>query len=251
MGGQETAVMMLAWFVGAFVNGVTGLGSAMVALPLLSLAIVSKDMIVVSAICGMLVAFAALAIYWKAFDFREDRLFWGFYALGAPFGLLTLKTVDIHILQFLLGLVTLFYVLWRVVQTARKVPMRVCRKPRQAAVFFGWLSGFFLGAISVGGPPTILYADVLGLDKDRARGLFVGGAFIHLILFPGFLLNGLVTSSVLLKTAYVLPALVLGLLIAYPVGKHINQKMFTLGLLLLLAVAAASLLVRSMAYYLQ
>jgi len=103
VGGQETAVMMLAWFVGAFVNGVTGLGSAMVALPLLSLVIVSKDMIVVSAICGMLVAFAALAIYWKVFDFREDRLFWGCYALGAPFGLLTLKTVDIHILQLLLG----------------------------------------------------------------------------------------------------------------------------------------------------
>ena len=53
-GSMDFATMVIAgaWFIGAFVNGLSGMGGAIISLPLISLVISSKSVIVISVMTG-------------------------------------------------------------------------------------------------------------------------------------------------------------------------------------------------------
>ncbi len=73
---NDILIISAAWFIGAFINGLTGMGGALIALPLISLFASSKDAIVVSMISGFLVGLMSLLLYWRYINIKEVLGFW-------------------------------------------------------------------------------------------------------------------------------------------------------------------------------
>ena len=96
-----TLVAAASWFVGAFVNGLTGMGGALISLPIISMFSPSKEVIVISTIAGMQVATMAFILYFRHIRLRESIGFWIASLPGIPCGVMVLRFVDIEMLQLL------------------------------------------------------------------------------------------------------------------------------------------------------
>ena len=245
----EMGIVMGAWFLGAFVNVVSGLGCSLLAVPIIAVFLDSKELVVVSSLNGFLVGTLTFFLYWRKIDIRKDALFWTCYVLGAPFGVWALMALGMPMLQLFLGFLLFSYVVWRVRGMFCGQSMLRMNLPSWSAAVFGGAGGFAMGAVSVGGPPLILYADLKGFEKDRARGFFACGPLCFVYMLPAMFIHGLINTEVLMKVAYTLPAMFLGMVVAWPVAKRINQVWFNRGMIFLMGIAAVSLLVKSCLYY--
>ena len=245
----EMGIVMGAWFLGAFVNVVSGLGCALLAVPIIAVFLDSKELVVVSSLNGFLVGTLTFFLYWRKINIRKDALFWVSYVLGAPLGVWALTKLGMPMLQLFLGVLLFSYVAWRVRGMLCGQRALGVNLPAWSAAAFGGAGGFAMGSVSVGGPPLILYADLRGFEKDRARGFFACGPLCFVYTLPAMCHNGLINADVLMKTAYTLPAMFLGMVVAWPVAKRINQVWFNRGMIFLMGIAAISLLIKSFLYY--
>jgi uncharacterized membrane protein YfcA len=242
---DSTIFMAAAWFCGAFINGLTGMGGMLIALPLITLFVASKSAIVISLFPGLVSGLLTLFLFWKYIDIREVLCFWTTALPGILLGVQTLKYVDMEILQILLGIIITTHVVVQLVQDW----LGTCMAPRRVLRFvLGFVAGFFSGAIGVNGPIMAIYTSLMCLDENRSRGFFtsaVPSGFINIGLVA---YNGMISAETLKAELYVVPAAIAGFLIAWPLAKRINRKTFHIAILLLLSFAAASLFVRSMPY---
>ena len=152
-----------AWFIGAFINGLTGMGGALISMPLISLFVSSKEVILISLITGTMVGSLTMVFYWRYINVRELLGFWIPAIPGIAVGVWTLKVVDISLLELLLCILI-------VVQLIHDC-LGVCMAPRAAMKYVcGFLAGFFGGAIGINGPIIAIYASLMCMEKNKARG---------------------------------------------------------------------------------
>ena len=102
---DASIIMAAAWFCGAFINGLTGMGGMLIALPLITLFVTSKSAIVISLFPGLISGLLTLFLFWKYIDIKEVLGFWATAMPGILIGVQTLKIVDIEILQILLAII--------------------------------------------------------------------------------------------------------------------------------------------------
>lgn len=240
-----TLVAAASWFFGAFVNGLTGMGGALISLPIISAFSSSKEVIVISTIAGMQVATMAFFLYCRHIHLRETLGFWLAAIPGIPCGVLVLRFVDIQLLQLLLCAIIVTHITVQCVQEW----LGTCMAPRETLKYLcGFVAGFFLGSIGVNGPILAIYASLMCMEKNAARGFFVLGfptVFINLGMLA---YNGMLTETVLRSSMWVAPAALAGFWAAWPLAKRIRQETFRKALLILLGIAAATLFVRSLPY---
>ena len=242
---DASIIMAAAWFCGAFINGLTGMGGMLIALPLITLFVTSKSAIVISLFPGLISGLLTLFLFWKYIDIKEVLGFWATALPGILVGVQTLKIVDIEILQILLALIITTHIIVQLIQDW----LGTCMAPREIMKYvLGLAAGFFSGAIGINGPIMAIYTSLMCMDENRARDFFtsaVPSGFINISLVA---YNGMVTPEVLHMELYVLPAAIAGFLIARPISKRIDRKQFHVSMLLLLSFAAATLFIRTMPY---
>ena len=75
---MNTGLLIIAgaWFIGAFINGLTGMGGALISMPLISLFVSSKEVILISLITGTMVGSLTMVFYWRYINVRELLGFW-------------------------------------------------------------------------------------------------------------------------------------------------------------------------------
>jgi uncharacterized membrane protein YfcA len=165
-----TMVIAGAWFIGAFVNGLTGMGGALISLPIISLVISSKSVIVISLMTGAAVGILSFLFYARLIPLREAATYWMAALPGLVLGALTLKLVDIHVLQMLLAVIITVNIAVQLFQNW----LGTCMAPRKAMKYIcGFFTGFFGGALGIPGPIMAIYASLMCMDKDTARGFFI------------------------------------------------------------------------------
>ncbi|MCQ2445064.1 MAG: sulfite exporter TauE/SafE family protein [Mailhella sp.] len=240
-----TLVAAASWFVGAFVNGLTGMGGALISLPIISMFSPSKEVIVISTIAGMQVATMAFILYFRHIRLRESIGFWIASLPGIPCGVMVLRFVDIEMLQLLLCFIIITHIVVQCVQEW----LGTCMAPRETLKYLcGFVAGFFLGSIGVNGPILAIYASLMCMEKNTARGFFVLGFPTVFISLGMIAYNGMITETVVRSSLWVAPAALLGFWAAWPLAKKIRQETFRRALLILLGIAAATLFIRSMPY---
>ncbi len=235
MSDMGILIVAAAWFLGGFINGVSGVGAAMVALPLVTSVMDMQEAVPSSCLIGSIVAAYIAWIY------RRDCHIISVWPmlLGCLPGVLTgvwvLKFVPGSWLQAGLGSLLLVYIFWQYFF----IPSVRYRESQALGLLAGFGAGFANGAVSFSGPPVVMYALMVGWNKETTRGNL--GAFflaIAIVTCSALAFTGFFTPTTLTAVKYGAPGAILGLLTSIPVAQKIPEKQFKIILQLIIIFAA-------------
>ncbi|SDL29807.1 hypothetical protein SAMN05660337_2555 [Maridesulfovibrio ferrireducens] len=235
--------VFFAWLIGGFVSGVSGIGGAMVAVPIASIFIPMHELIPLSCILNVVMDGCIACMH---FRYCRVSALWPMLVgslPGAFAGLFILQYVSGAILQGGVGALLLYYVYWQ--HTYKVKEARKESWSRGGAAGFG--AGLLGTAISFDGPPIGAYGLYVGWQPRvflGTLGVFfvIRGTMTCALQFGA----GLYTPHVLEYAMYGVPATIIGTLCAFPVVKHINLATFRRVLMCIIVLAGSVCILRSM-----
>lgn len=223
-----------AWFLAGFVNGISGMGAAMVALPIVAGCMPARMLVPATCIMVLVISAGMALIYRK--DCRWESL--GALFLGALpgslAGLAVLLVLSTSILQLCAGCLMMAFVLWQF----RHGSMTAHGDSLLTGTTAGFASGFINTSISFGNPPVAIYALYAGWGQRDTMGtmnIFTLGATI--ITCAAHASAGLYSADVLRCALWGTPAVILGMLLATPLVRYIRGDLFRKILLGIIAAA--------------
>lgn len=245
----EILLVVLAIGGGAFIQGAVGFGSALIAMPLMSLVLPVAVAAPIQGLAGGLIAAGVLYRHREFIRFREAGRLALASALGLPFGLLLLKYGAPGIVTRLLGGILLIYggySLFLAPRLEREAPVE--GEPRWARAG-GWIagivSGVLGGAYTTNGPPVVVYGALRRWPKGEFKAILQTYFLMSdALIILGHAASGLITRQVGLYSLYALPALGLGLYLGFHLDRRLDAQRFRTALLGLILVLGASLLLR-------
>lgn len=203
---EHYLLIMLIVLAGAFTQGLTGFGSALVSLPLLVLFMDIRVAVPFSILNGLLIT-TVLSLQLKShLDWHKIGPLLGGFVPGVGVGVLFLKKTGEPLFMLLLGLMLVGFALFRLLAQPR--PVKLARAWGLGA---GFASGAISAAFSAGGPPSIIYATLTGWNKDQIKAtlsiyFFLGG----MTTAVAHLLGGLTTGKVVHLFGWSFPAVLVG-----------------------------------------
>jgi len=228
-------------FLAAFVQGVTGFGSALVAMPLLAPVVGVREAAALVALLSLAVNFALLLparreLLWR----RVAPLLAGSLA-GIPAGVLLLAGTDPRLARGLLG----------VALAATSAVMLRARHPTIGpgtgpALALGLVAGLLGGAFNVNGPVVTLYAAARGWGKEETHStlqLYFLASGLLIVALHG--VAGITSRQVLLSAFLVLPVLVAGSLVGWAVHLRVSEERYRRMLLITLFATGVVLIAAS------
>jgi uncharacterized membrane protein YfcA len=217
-------------FLAFFLKGIAGIGVSTVAVPILSLIIGAKQIVVLSSIVNVI---GGLFMYRIDPQPAGRRYWWPIAILmiiGAVLGGIALKLTPLKSFEKILGITILaagiWFIIWRGKQKSNsfleKLPEKACLKDYVVG-FLGGLAGGFVG---INSPILILYFGS-HLAKGPLRRLLV------LILLPLAISNvatytalGLMNTQIVLYSLISLPGLILGIYLGNRTFLRVSEKVF-------------------------
>jgi uncharacterized membrane protein YfcA len=205
------------FLLAGFVQGMTGFGSALVAMPLLSLCIDVKGAVPLCTLSSVVITtFLAMRLK-KHLDWRKIFPLCIAAIPGIFVGITLLKKVDSASLSIGLGVLLIAYSCYSLLVKSR---------PRTIHPAWSYMAGFLSGAIgaafSAGGPPTIIYATQSDWNKDEIKatlsGFFLFNSYCNATAHA---VSGMTTVSVLSLFLYAAPCVLLGTVL----GSHCYGRM--------------------------
>jgi len=230
-------------FLGAFAQGVTGFGSALVAMPLLALIIGVRDAAALVALISLAVNVALLLPARHALPWRLVGPLLAGSVAGVPVGVLFLAGADPRLARALLG-ATLVAISAALLIERRPDAGTAGSSSAGSALAVGAIAGLIGGAFTTNGPVIALYAAGRGWGKRETHAamqlyFFVSGIAIVALHGAG----GITSRRVLLTALYSLPFLGAGSLAGWAVHRRVDEGRYRLLLRLSLLAAGAALLV--------
>jgi uncharacterized membrane protein YfcA len=232
------AVVAVAVFFASGVQVIAGFAFGLLSVPLMTLVIPTRQAVVVSALVGFTVS------AWQAWRGRHDvdrptvRQMTIAAYIGMPLGLVVFLAVSDTTLQILLGVAIIGAVVFL---ASRRDISHVDRRLEYAA---GFLSGVLNTSLSTNGPPLVFALQSRHLTPARFRGT-ISTVFTacNVGALSLFLAAGKVNRDGLIATAVAFPAMLLGQAAGWPLRRHVDGERFRRLVLLLLVLAALSVIV--------
>ncbi|WP_204105945.1 MULTISPECIES: sulfite exporter TauE/SafE family protein [Spirulina sp. CCY15215] len=203
-------------FCGVLLQGIFGFGSALLAMPLLSLIM---DLKVVTPTFALLMATATTLIFLTSWRQVEFTAIWRLLVTTIPgvFGGAWLLKVVPQI--FILRGIGLFLIIFGGYSLGKfKLP----KLGDRAAYGFGLIAGIFGGAYNLNGPPVVIYGNMCRWNPQKFRATlqcYFSISSISILISHG--LSGFWTKQVLTLYIWTLPAVAIALLL----GREINRRL--------------------------
>jgi len=228
-------------FVAAFVRSAVGFGDAVVAMPLLAMAVGMKTASPLVAFVGPAISLLILAGSWRKVEFRAAGRLIAATLLGIPVGIYGLARLPEAPLKIALGLVILLYGVFGLVRPRAKLKNEKAWMPWA----LGASAGVLGGAYNTNGPPIVAYGMLRGWPPESFRAT-LQGYFLPtgLAILAGHGIAGLWTGTVLKLFVYSLPAIVLGVLLGGLLHKKLTHEIFAKLVYIALAIMGAAMLLR-------
>lgn len=217
---HEYLLLVLVVAFAGFVQGFSGFGSIMIALPLLSQFIDIKTII-------PLVALFALYINGSLILQLHNHCRWKRYVPmlvatlpGIPLGVYILKTVPVSVLTLMTGIIIFLFSLYSLFAST---PTR--RLGNFWAAVAGFTAGCLGGSIGANGPPIIIYTSLQPWTKDEIKAnmviyFLIAGVFISSMHATA----GLITLNVLTYFAIGFPVLALSVFVGARCYKRLTDR---------------------------
>ncbi|MGE0482655.1 MAG: sulfite exporter TauE/SafE family protein [Gammaproteobacteria bacterium] len=208
--------------VASTVHAAAGVGTAMVAMPPLVLALGLQRAVPLVGVAALFTVLGVLARDWRAIDLRASAKLLVGSVVGIPCGVLLIRSLPGDLLARILGVLLVAYGAFQLWHP---------RLPRELPGFvvypFGFVAGVLGGAFNTNGPPVILYGLVARWSPQRFRAT-LSGYFLPtaIAICASHALGGLWTSDTVIEFACALPALAIGNLCGTWVALHIDRARF-------------------------
>lgn len=220
----------------AFAQAVSGFGSALLAVPLLSVLAGPRAAVVTITMLSVAMTAVATARERQHVEWRVTGTWALTGLLGMPVGLLLLSVLDPRALTLAIAALVLAFALL-LATGASPHPGPWARRVAGVA------SGAMLTSTGMNGPPLVITLQAMRLRADRFRATLQAVFWTQdMAAVVGFLVIGQVSRTVLVAVAAGLPGLPLGWLLGDRVFTRLDAPVFrrlVLGMLVLSALAAA------------
>ncbi len=225
-----------------FVQGFSGFGSIMIALPLLSQFIDIKTVI-------PLVALFAFYINGTLIIQLHRHCRWKRYVPmlvatlpGIPIGVYILKTVQVSVLTLMTGIIIFLFSLYSLLASA---PAR--KLGNFWAILAGFSAGCLGGSIGANGPPVIIFTSLQPWSKDEIKAnmviyFLVAGVFISSMHAQA----GLITRDVLTYLAVGFPVLAISVFAGARCYNRLNDKSYRSLINALILILGLLMIIRSL-----
>ncbi len=238
----EHLLIVLITLAACFTQTVSGFGSALVAMPLLSpLLGLRRAAPTMALVAGTLQVFLLIR-YRRALNFSAVWRMSLASIAAIPIGVFALRHVPEPVTVGILGAVLVAYALY-----ALSHPAMPELRSGLWAVAAGLLSGMLGGAYNTNGPPAVVYGDCRRWSPDEFRsnlqGFFMANNVV-IVAMHG--LNGNLTAAVWWGYLAALPGIAAGLVIGLLLARRIDPPLFRKIMLVMVVVLGASLLIRSL-----
>jgi len=246
---MEATVPLLLWmaltvFIAGVATGATALGFAQIMATALALVVDARTAVLILAVTVPVIS-GLQVIHHRRSPFPARRLLpvLGGAFVGVPVGVFLLTVLSTEFLAGAVGLVSLLYVLTRVVRVR---PIVWPEQERYLGPLAGLGGGVLNGALGLSGPVLIPYLLALRLPLPTF-GYAVSVMYVSMTLFrlSGLLASGtLVVSTALLGVGLLIPALV-GQRVGFVLQRRLGSEVFERIVLASLVVGATALLARA------
>ncbi|HAS90237.1 MAG TPA: sulfite exporter TauE/SafE family protein [Desulfovibrio sp.] len=226
------------FFTAGFVQGLTGFGAALVAMPLMAFIIDIKLAVPICTLCGLFININMTLKLRKSLDWAKIIPLIAGCIPGSIFGTLVLKEVNGYYIRLFLGILVTAFSGYSLL--AKPVRLNLNNK-------WGYLPGFLTGAIgsavSAGGPPSIIYTSIQGWSKESIKATLVSFfLFSGTMAASGHLISGLTTFYAFkIFLASALPIFV-GTNLGNSLSTHISDNFYRRIVMLLLVIMGLMLI---------
>lgn len=237
-----TALLLscLIFLLAGLIQGLTGFGAGLVAIPLLCLIMDIKEAVPLSILSGLAIT-TAMAWNLRQHMDRHKILPMLIGSLpGIVAGTLLLKVADPVVINRMLGLLLI---------SISAINLTFKPRPINPSIVWGYIAGFFSGAITAsvgaGGPPVIIYTTLTDWKKDVIKatltGFFVLNGYITAAVHAG---TGVITGNTLRMFIVTVAFVLLGTYVGTTISDRINRRTYLRIVYLLLMVLGVMMLAR-------
>jgi uncharacterized membrane protein YfcA len=239
----ENLLIVVGAFAGGFVNGLTGFGTALTALPLFLMVLSPPTAAILAAAIGATAQAQTLPSIWRHINWpRALPLIIGGLA-GLPVGTMLLPHVSMPVFKILVGLVLIGYCSFMLLGGAR---FQLTIKALSADVAVGVGGGIMAGLSALAGPLPIIWAGLQGWGKDERRGVFQAyNSTMLTLMLVSSAVAGLMTRELGSALLWALPAGIAGTFAGTQAYRRLDDRRFDRLVLLLLLVAGITLVLSS------
>lgn len=207
----------------SFIQGITGFGFALIAVPLLSLFIpeirnITPIIVIYSFLTNIIIVYKSR----HYIDYKKIIPLIIFGLMATPVGTFMLIYIKAKTLKIIIGIVITITALAMLKNFKIKI-----KNEKVSYGMVGLLSGLLNGSTGLSGPPVVLFLTNQHIDKDVFRSnLTFYGIATNIFAIIIFILEGIINLSVLHFTAFYLPALLIGVLLGIKLSAKINEVIF-------------------------
>lgn len=237
--------VLLSLFFAFLTFGLTGFGSGLVAMSLLTPIIGVETAAPFFALLSITAEVLMFLRYRHAISLRAVwRLALG-SLVAIPIGLTLVRDLDEKFVLVALGFVVAGYALYSLL--APKLPQLA--NGERWAWGFGFLSGLLTGAYNTGGPPLIIYANLSRWGREEYKSNLPGIFMLNsAVVISSHLLAGHYTSTIVQGVAISLPVMLIGLIAGWRLDTRVNPEWFRKLVLVLLILIGIRLILTNLTF---
>ena len=233
-------------FISFFTKTVIGFGSNVIIVALASHFYPIEELLPVIVPLSL---FTSTGIIIRHPHFVDKEILWQriipFTFIGVLLGITVLgQLTDSSILKTVFGVYVLGYASFELSRNLRKNKPEVSPLPNYAAIIWLLAAGVLQGIYACGGPLLVVFANRQFTDKHIFRGTLASTfLFLVIILLISYYFTSLLSIETAIRSGLLLPFLMLGFVLGDWLHFRINQKHFTIAVLVLLFFAGLFLIV--------
>ena len=221
-------------FVTQTLEGITGFGSTVLALPFAVMIMGSLDEAVPIGVAHTwLLAVYVIIVSWKHIVWKEFLFIALYVAVGLPFGMFLFKNLNHLYLKAILSLFMIGVGIYGIQMTRRnRRKVQASTEPVKKNIlmrFVLFLGGIIHGAFGTGGPFVVIYAAQALKDKTLFRvSICLLWLCMNTVLMIWWLFEGKWTPNVCYATSITLPFLLIGIFIGDYLHRRVSEYAFRL-----------------------
>ena len=234
----ELVVLALSLCVTHLVQGITGFGAIVLALPVLTFFFPLKVMIPALILINLIQAIWFAVTQRKYINWPHAKKLVIYSGIGLPIGYLVYEYLPAEQLKIALGVFVVIVAIWNLSGIAEKHDLP---QPFYSILIF--LGGIIQSALASGGPFMVIYAAKMLPEKSEFRAtLNVLWIVLNLVLCITYTVTGAWNAQMLPIIIVGLPCVVFGTIVGIIVHEKIPQRPFSLIVFIILLISGLILL---------
>ncbi len=236
----DEVLILVGAFAGGYVNGLTGFGTGLAALPFWLLTahpVVAAPLVV---ICSIIAHLQTLPAIWRAINWLQVLPFVIGGLIGVPFGTALLAHVSLQSFKLLLGCLLIVYCSFKLM---KRSSLTISKGGKLADGIVGLGGGILGGLAGLSGPLPTIWADLKGWGKDKKRSIFqIFNFSVLLFAFGSQAFAGFITTEVGRLIIIALPGTLMGAWLGRKTYDRLGDSRFDQVVLIFLLLSGISII---------